>query len=495
MVSTRQSQQPTQSQPPTQSQQPTQPQQPTGWSGAVLHAGVEFGPTPLTVLTGAIPPGLRGSLYRNGPGTLDRGGERVGHWFDGDGAILGIQFQNQGAIGIYRYVQTKGYQQETQAGKFLLGGYGMLPAGRVWERWGKALKNAANTSVLALPDRLLALWEGGPPHALRLDSLETIGLDELDGLQGLSYSAHPKVDPQTGDIFNFGVSLGATATLNLYRSDRSGHIHQKGTISLSGLPLVHDCVMAGRYLIFCVPPVRISALPVLLQLKSFSDATMWRPAVGTEIVVVDRATLDLVCRIQTEPWFQWHFGNGYELPDGSVVLHIVRYADFQINQRLKEIATGRSTTIAAATFWQLRLDPAKAQVLEMQELLDRSCEFPVGKPHEAGQPFRDTYLSLHRQETDICVDLFDTIAHFDHTTGQLTEADLGTRRYPSEPIYAPDAETPNSGWLLTLVYDGNTDESQIWVYAADRLDDEPVCRLALPQVVPLGFHGTWQPAP
>jgi len=39
-----------------------------------------------------IPEGLRGSLYRNGPARLERGGVRVGHWFDGDGAILAVHF-------------------------------------------------------------------------------------------------------------------------------------------------------------------------------------------------------------------------------------------------------------------------------------------------------------------------------------------------------------------------------------------------------------------
>ena len=64
--------------------------------------------------------------------------------------------------------------------------------------------------MLALPDKLLALWEGGNPHALDLETLETQGLDNLGILQtNQPYSAHPKQDPQTGDLFNFGVVSGA----------------------------------------------------------------------------------------------------------------------------------------------------------------------------------------------------------------------------------------------------------------------------------------------
>ena len=463
------------------------------WSNAVLQPAIEFGPVPLTALAGAIPPGLRGSLYRNGPATLERGGQRVGHWFDGDGGILGLHFTSAGATGVYRYVQTTGYQAEKQANKFLFGGYGMMPPGLWWERFNKGPKNVANTSVLALPDKLLALWEGGLPHALTLDTLDTLGLDDLDGLEGASYSAHPKRDPQTGDIFNFGVSFGQKGTLNLYRSDASGKVQQHGKVPLQGLPLIHDYVLAGKYLVFCVPPVRLKALPLLAMLKSYSEALTWQPEKGTEIIVVDRTTLEVVSRTEAEPWYQWHFGNGGELADGSIAFDVVRYEDFQTNQFLQEVSTGHTQTLAKGTLWQLRLEPKAGVVLECNQVVDRGCEFPTVAPEVVGQPSRYTYLSLQRSDADQSRELFGTIARFDYHTATLTEADLGTNRYPSEPIYAPDTNHEGQGWLLTVVYDGNTDRSEAWIFDSDRLDDEPVCKLALPHVVPPGFHGTWNP--
>ena len=41
----------------------------------------------LTITQGAIPAGLEGTYYRNGPGRVSIGGERYGHVFDGDGMI------------------------------------------------------------------------------------------------------------------------------------------------------------------------------------------------------------------------------------------------------------------------------------------------------------------------------------------------------------------------------------------------------------------------
>uniref|UniRef100_UPI00286A55C8 carotenoid oxygenase family protein n=1 Tax=Chamaesiphon sp. OTE_20_metabat_361 TaxID=2964689 RepID=UPI00286A55C8 len=116
------------------------------WSQALAAPAPEFPQTQLQIVSGAIPDGLCGTLYRNGPGRLKRGGKRVGHWFDGDGAILAVRFADGAASGVYRYVQTKKYQEESQVDRWLYGNYGMLPSGNLWERFGKSLGNAANTS-------------------------------------------------------------------------------------------------------------------------------------------------------------------------------------------------------------------------------------------------------------------------------------------------------------------------------------------------------------
>ncbi|MBW4520737.1 MAG: carotenoid oxygenase family protein [Scytolyngbya sp. HA4215-MV1] len=465
------------------------------WSKAVRQTASEFGLTTLSVLSGSIPEGLRGSLYRNGPARLERGGKRVGHWFDGDGAVLAVQFAEAGATAVYRYVKTTAYEAEEKAGKLLFGGYGMTPPGALWDRF-KTTKNAANTSVLALPDKLLALWEGGNPHALDLQTLDTIGLDDLGGLpENLPYSAHPKRDPQTGEIFNFGITYGKTGAINVYRSGATGKILQKGTIPLDGLPLIHDFVMAGSYLLFFVSPVRMNPLYFLTRLKSYSDSLAWQPELGTQIVVVDRNTLEVVCRSEAEAWYQWHFGNGFVETDGVVVLDLVRYRDFdETNQFLKEVGNGETQRAATGQLCQLRIDPKTGKMLEMTPVTDRGCEFPVVNPQEVGQASRYTYLSTHRPGIDPHQELFGAIARFDYQTETLTIADLGENRYPMEPIYAPDRHDPAQGWIVTVVFDGNCDRSEVWIYNAAHLDQPPICRLGLPGVIPPGFHGTWQPA-
>ncbi|MGB3511074.1 MAG: carotenoid oxygenase family protein [Microcoleaceae cyanobacterium] len=468
------------------------------WTKAFAQPAQEFPPTSLPIISGTVPPGLRGCLYRNGPGRLSRNGQKVGHWFDGDGAILAVHFNSsaqevQKPWAMYRYVQTAGYQVETEKGRFIFGGYGMNPPGNLWDKLTKPVKNAANTSVFALPHRLLALWEGGHPHGLDLQTLETFGLEDLGGLENYqTYSAHPKWDTVTGDIYNFGVTPGLNASLNIYRSNSTGKIQQQAVIPVSGVPLIHDFVLAGPYLIFFISPVRLQLLPAFTKVKTFSDALTWQPELGTQILVFDRSSLQLISRQEADPWFQWHFGNGYLEKDGTVVVSLIRYEDFnQTNEYLQEVASGQTHTLAKGRFWQIRLDPKSGKIIDSQKLIDSFCEFPIVAQAEVGKPSRFTYLSVHKPGVDISREMFGAIARFDHETAILTTANLGPNCYPMEPIYAPDAEDPEKGWVLTVVFDGDRNCSEVWIFNASHLDAEPFCRLALPEVVPMGFHGTW----
>ena len=464
------------------------------WAKALTTPAAEFPLTQLFVKTGKIPDGLRGTLYRNGPARLERGGMNAGHWFDGDGAILAVDFADAGATAVYRYVQTAGYQAEAKADRFLYSNYGMTAPGPALLRWTKPVKNAANTSVLALPDRLLALWEGGPPHSLDLQTLETQGTDNLGNLdRGFAYSAHCKRDPISGNIYNFGVTPGVTTKLNLYKSDFTGKIVQKATVALDGIPLLHDFVLAGKYLIFFVPPVRLNFVTMLAGISSYSDSFEWKPKLGTQVLVFDSETLSLVSRGETEPWFQWHFANGFVKEDGEVVVDLVRYGDFTTNQRLKEVATGKTRTNAKGILSRVHLNPQTAKVTEIEELLDKSCEFPIVPAAEIGQASRYIYLAMYQPDVDMVAELYGAIARLDTETRNLTIADMGENRYPAEPIYVPDISS-EKGWILTVVYDGNSDKSEVWIFDSDGLSHAPICTLKLPGVIALGFHGTWQNA-
>lgn len=484
------------------------------WAQAIARPAAEFPLTELPVVAGQVPANLRGSLYRNGPGRLRRNGQAVGHWFDGDGAILAVHFADGQARATYRYVQTAGYQAETAAERYLFGGYGTLTPKPWLQRFGQDLKNAANTSVLPLDDRLLALWEGGLPHALDLETLATRGLDALTGSGGslrsphgsLTYSAHPKQDPRTGHLFNFGVAIGAKMQLCLHRSDRTGAIERQARLPLDQFALIHDSVWTGRYWVFCLPPVGLKLWPALLQWQSFSQALHWRGDRPTTLWVIDGDTLELVSQIEADPWYQWHLGNGWQESDQVLGFHVVRYEDFATNQFLGEVASGQTRTAAPSQLWEVRLDLRTGQILSNVPVSERMCEFPTWSSQSHTHRHRYTYLSVHREAiahnpAQYCQELFGAIARCDHATGEWSIAEAGAEGYLSEPLLALDPTVDHEagrgsdqGWILSTLYDGKRDASELWIWQSDRLTEDPIARLALPDVVPPGFHGVWRSA-
>ena len=82
-------------------------------------------------------------------------------------------------------------------------------------------KNAANTNVIYWGNKLWAMWEGGYPHQLNPETLETIGLDDLEGLlKKETFSAHPRIINDT--FINFGVSGMNPQTLTIWELNQQG---------------------------------------------------------------------------------------------------------------------------------------------------------------------------------------------------------------------------------------------------------------------------------
>ena len=148
-------------------------------------------------IDGQVPASLRGTLFRNGSGRNQLGGEWFPHWFDGDGMIAALRFGDDGIRFRNRYVRTDNYRDETAARRITHRGFGKMRPGGILANAFRLPANVSNTSVMMDGERLLSLWEGGPPVAMDPATLETRGVEEFGG-KVEAFSAHPKRDPETG---------------------------------------------------------------------------------------------------------------------------------------------------------------------------------------------------------------------------------------------------------------------------------------------------------
>ena len=85
-----------------------------------------------------------------------------------------------------------------------------------------------------------------------------------------------------------------------------------------------------------------------------------------------------------------------------------------------------------------------------------------------------------------------TIKHDLHT-GQRTMFDHGSGRAAGEPVFVArsGSTVEDDGWLMTFVHDDNNASTDFVVIDAQDFARGYVAQIALPQRVPLGFHGNW----
>src|SRR5580698_5968794 len=154
-------------------------------------------------IQGDMPKALHGTLYRNGPNPqfAPRGPY---HWFAGDGMIHAFHLEDGRASYRNRWVRTPKWLVEHAAGESLVGSFGNP---RLTDpRAANLNSTTANTNIVWHAGRLMALEEGHPPFLLGPATLEPEGYETVGGQVKGPATAHPKVDPETGEMIFFGYS-------------------------------------------------------------------------------------------------------------------------------------------------------------------------------------------------------------------------------------------------------------------------------------------------
>ncbi|MGZ5935145.1 MAG: carotenoid oxygenase family protein, partial [Rhizomicrobium sp.] len=81
----------------------------------------------------------------------------------------------------------------------------------------------------------------------------------------------------------------------------------------------------------------------------------------------------------------------------------------------------------------------------------------------------------------------------DLKTGESWSYELEPGRYGSEAPFAPrlNSTEEDDGYLVSFVTDENNGTSECVLLDAKRIQDGPVCRIALPHKLCSGTHAVW----
>ena len=480
------------------------------WASAFRNVEQELTDVRLTPVRGTIPPELVGTLYRNGPGRLERNGQRVHHPFDGDGMITALRFE-QGALALSnRFVRTAGWQEEEAAGKVLYRGVfgSQKPGGRLANAFDLRLKNIANTGVVQLGDQLLALWEAAEPHALDPRTLETHGISLLGGVlkKGEAFSAHPRFDPGHHDrprMVTFGVKTGPRSTIRLMEfatetdaaaGIKAGDLLCERKDSFNGFAFLHDFAITPNWAVFLQNAIAFNPLPFVLGQKGAAQCLESKPDGQAKFWLIPResgAFAGQPPRIVDAPdGFVFHHLNAWE-DDGDVVVESIYYSDFPSVGPEMDFTAVDFDLIPEGLLEQCRITLGSGEV-KTTRLSERCCEFAMVNPDKEGLSCRYAWMAAAAREQGN--DPLQVIKKLDLTNGERRIWSAAPHGFVSEPLMVPrpGATAEDDGWILELVWNGAREGSDLVILEASDLREIAV--IELPLAIPHGLHGSWQPA-
>jgi carotenoid cleavage dioxygenase len=314
------------------------------------------------LVEGDLPEELTGRYVRIGPNPFGPVDPATYHWFTGDGMAHGLRIEG-GQAAWYR----NRWIRSTALSKAL----GEQPA--PGERHGEG--DVVNTNIINIGGVTHAVVEAGSVPVALTDELETVKHSDLDGTLPHGFTAHPKVDPSTGDLHAIAY-YWAIPHLEYIVVGGDGRVRQVEPIEVNDGPMVHDCSITEHWMV-------VYDLPVTFDIdEAMGGAHLpytWNPAHAARIGLMPLGGPGSDVKwFDVDPCFVFHPVNAFD--DGQkVVIDLVRY-----DRMFDAVRLGPDDV--APRLWRWTIDTETGHVAERQ-LAEQSLEFPrvdervVGRRH------------------------------------------------------------------------------------------------------------------
>lgn len=419
-------------------------------------------------ISGHIPQELQGMYVRNGPNPMFKPSS-YNYPLEGDGMLHCVYFNNGEVSYKNRWITTSGLVYEMFEGQ---------------ELDELKFKNYANTNVIGYGDKLLALYEIGLPYEID-KNLDTIGEWNFQGQLEQSMTAHPKLDPKTGELHFYRYSFFNAPYLHYYIADQNNTIIRETAIDIPRPVMFHDMVLTENYAIFFDCPLVFN----LEQAKANKKPFLWQPEQGTTIILVDRHDSNKKpIYIKTDPFWVWHFMNGFE-ENEKIVIDFVHYPEINMESHVRAILSNKSN------LQRMSID-LKTHAIVSEKLDDHYVDFPTINNEKLGQAYRfgyaphiDTEILSKKQIPNY----FPSLIQYDLAKNNHKIHQFKPGCYGGEAAFIPsgNGQSELDGYVVTFVYNENTQTSDFVIIDPNNFQSEPIATIHLPVRVPSGFHGNW----
>ncbi|CAN6579117.1 unnamed protein product [Malus baccata var. baccata] len=397
----------------------------------------ELPPTECELIQGPLPPCLDGVYIRNGPNPQYLPQGQPYHHFEGDGMLHSAKISQGRATLCSRYVKTYKYTTERKTG------YPFFPS--IFSSFNGLLASTMRAGLFAsqiITGQLNPANGFGVdlPYAVSLTSngdIQTLGRCDFNEKLSVSMTAHPKIDPETGETFAFRFSA-VRPFLTYFHFDADGTKHPDVPIfSMRRPSIIHDFAITKKYAVFVDIQITLDPIKVI---TTGGSPVVFYPSKVPRIGVLPRYAVD-----ESE----------------------IRWFDVRINLKTGIV---------------MRL-PISIRNVELGN------KFVYGSVAE--ESMLPDYDSIPKCAELVKLDL-DVSSNRDGRT--VASRMYGPNCYGGEPFFvAREPENPNAeeddGYLVSFVHDEKTGESRFLVMDAKSPQLDIVAVLKLPRRVPYGFHG------
>jgi carotenoid cleavage dioxygenase-like enzyme len=458
-------------------------------------------------VTGAIPRSMQGAFIRVGTEWLYPPRFRDDSIFNADGFVGMFRFKNGIVDFTGRWVRTVRWENDSAA-KRQLYGYYRNPftddpsiRGETIER--PYLRTLANTNVLAHAGKLFAMKEDGPPYELDPKTLATRGPMNFRGkYHSQTFSAHPKMDPVSGEMICYGYEASGLASndVYLYTVNKAGEVTREVRFKTPYVSMIHDIALTQQHIIFPVFAFTTS----LERLKAGKIHWAWDAHLPTYIGVLPRDGDARDLR-----WFKGptrsivHTFNarteGSRVVVESPVTETNPFPFFPADPGNADSPSAtRGTNIRRHTFeLDSRRDTYSEEILHAGSIsgLGRIDDRYISLPNRyayAGfsdpeRPFDEARAGNLRGRVTNCY------GRFDLHTGAVSAYFAGDTHTLNEPVFVPRApgSPEGDGYLIGVANNLAEMRSELIIADAMNLEAGDVARVILPFRLGAQVHGNW----
>jgi carotenoid cleavage dioxygenase len=415
-------------------------------------------------VTGSIPSAFDGRYLRMGPNPMAPNPAKY-HWFSGDGMIHGLRIEGGRALWYRnRWIRSDAVSKA------------------LGERRVEGPRNAfdtVNTNVVGFAGKTLGVVEAGSTPVEIGELLDTLRYTDFGGTLHGSFTAHPHVDPLTGEMHGICYDVSDRGAIRYVVITPAGNVRREVRIPVKHGPMIHDCAFTQRFVIVLDLPVTFS-LPAAISGHTFPYR--WKQSHSARVGLLPRdgeAKDILWCPI--ENCYVFHAVNSFDAANGSVVLDVIVH-----DRMFSKSKAGPDSQRTGLERWLV--DPATRKV-ERTTIDPTPQEFPRPDERRLGQPYRYAYTMALTEPFLGARRLFKQ----DMETGTRQVHDFGPDCHPCEFVFVPartEAEE-DEGWLMGFVIDASAKTTDLVILDARNFEGAPQASIHIPHIVPPGFHGNW----